>query len=200
MPRITLHHCNICDKDLPVEAFSKNKAYASGLQNRCKKCMREYRKGHYSIHGPELRDKATRQRATNGRAPHPLLAQVLGSTPCIECSTESRPRHFKLREGPRSFNLLQARQIGVTESRLRLELQKYDVICEGCSPRKARYTDGYRELTPKTIEALDLAPAPKRGAIKRLVKSMGLDTENRVQQVPGSGRGGSSEGSRSHGS
>lgn len=34
--------CNRCFKDLPLFDFSKNKTAVDGLQNRCKKCDKEY--------------------------------------------------------------------------------------------------------------------------------------------------------------
>lgn len=175
MPLLTaLHHCNVCDRDLPRSDFSRNCAYASGLQNRCKTCMRAYRKGHYKANADQLKAKARLQRATNGEAPPPLLAGLLSSTPCLECNTTQVARHFKLREGPRSFNLKQADQIGVTHARLLEELKKYDVVCSSCSPPRREYTLGYHRMSKKLVKELDKSFAPKKPRKRKTPRNRGV--------------------------
>lgn len=147
MRPLPLHHCNACDQDLPADQFSKNKAFCSGLQNRCKRCMREYRKRYYHLNAPALRRKADRQRRANGSAPYPFITKAIRESRCNECGTYKAKRGLKLREGPRSFNLLQARQIGVSEERAREELRKYDIVCVKCCPPRHQYVGAYvREL------------------------------------------------------
>ena len=35
-------HCNFCNKDLPDNCFTVNKARKSGLSNKCRACTKEY--------------------------------------------------------------------------------------------------------------------------------------------------------------
>ena len=53
----SLKHCGYCNKDLPLDAFAKNKVKKDGLQERCKACrsIHHKEKGHVSHRERNLR-------------------------------------------------------------------------------------------------------------------------------------------------
>ena len=50
-----MKHCPQCDKDLPKEAFSKNRCVADGLCRICRECRSKARRAQYAAH-PEIRE------------------------------------------------------------------------------------------------------------------------------------------------
>ena len=50
-----MKHCPRCGKDLPEEAFHKNRCRVDGLHQCCKECRSKYRRARYAAN-PELRE------------------------------------------------------------------------------------------------------------------------------------------------
>lgn len=38
----TLHHCHMCDRDYPADAFYRDRRRASGVQSKCRLCSHQY--------------------------------------------------------------------------------------------------------------------------------------------------------------
>lgn len=54
--------CNRCQESKLLEAFSRNKAYSDGRQNRCKDCAKKYRQDNSEVIKAKQREKYLRVR------------------------------------------------------------------------------------------------------------------------------------------
>lgn len=147
----SLFRCSACQRQLPATQFNRCPAKPRGVDNYCKRCRREYRKQYYALNKDALVEKAHRQRTNNGPGTYPWVLRILIDEPCTHCGRTSVRRRFKLREGPRRFSLLSAKQNGVREQTVREELRKYDVVCGRCAPSRLAYAGAYSE--PRLNEA-----------------------------------------------
>lgn len=77
--------CTSCDRTLPFEKFSRNKAKKDGYQTVCKECKKHYNKTYYiktkDIHNPKRHERRERYR----KELRERYFNLLKSLSCIDC-------------------------------------------------------------------------------------------------------------------
>lgn len=92
--------CNRCQRDLPLDAFARDRTRRDGLQNRCRDCQAKAAARYLEAHGERVRARVQSWRATHRdrRHAHQAVERAVRSgrlhrEPCACCGDEKAEAH-----------------------------------------------------------------------------------------------------------
>lgn len=127
--------CGCCQRDLPLEAFSRR---GEGRQHWCKACFRSYFVARGDVH---RRQSNAALEARRARAAQHVLG-ILERTPCADCG-EHDPVVLEFDHvGPKTGDVGQLVRDGVRLDRLKDEIAQCEVVCACCHRRRTAQRRG----------------------------------------------------------
>lgn len=120
--------CSVCKEEKPLSEFNKNRAKADGHGDKCRLCMKEYRKQYYADNRKEVMSKVV-MRKTSIRE---WMTNYKSSLVCSECG-ESHPATLDFHHhGKKDFQLSNVVQRGLSIAKIEKEIRKCVVLCSNC--------------------------------------------------------------------
>lgn len=129
--------CTTCDKDLPIENFSRNKTKKRGYNYSCKSCQKEYKDNHYRQNKSIYYDKNKKQKEKYRQ----LINDYKTDRGCSECG-DNHPAilEFHHRDSvEKDFTIADAVRLHGIKKILK-EIEKCDVLCSNCH-KKLHWTE-----------------------------------------------------------
>ena len=142
---MTTKKCSKCSAEKLLEEF--NKKSASKLHSRCKECVRESVRQHYSKNKQYYIEKAIKHNEKYRLINKQFAWDYLKEHPCIDCG-ESDPivlefDHLRDKEADLSNMIRQS----VSLVRIKKEIEKCEVRCANCHRRKtANQLNWYKDI------------------------------------------------------
>lgn len=126
-------HCAKCEADLPLDAFTKNRAKKDGLNHACRVCHSGYTKAHYVANKAYYVAKARRNSAPVRKLIVEFLAW-LKDVPCADCNKKfpSVCMDFDHVRGVKTLNLSRAQHNWWIIEQIQEEVMKCEVVCANC--------------------------------------------------------------------
>jgi len=130
--------CCICKKELKRQCFYKSTKSKDGLQSKCVKCHKLYRKKHYLENKQKYLDKAKANRAKYRKD----FLDWIKSQKCNICSNNDfRVLEFHHKRD-KEYNI--SKKVGkVKFETLKKEINKCEILCANCHRIKTAEQFGY---------------------------------------------------------
>ena len=129
--------CPDCNKDLPTSEFGKNKTKKDGLQSRCKKCDREYKKRYYKNNSDKLKERACRRRQEIKE----WFQEYKQSLSCEKCGIDKwYLLEFHHPDNNKEGEVADMVHAACGKEKILKEIEKCDVLCANCH-RETHYLE-----------------------------------------------------------
>lgn len=151
--------CSKCQKDLPLEAFSKNPSKKDGLNYVCKECQRNYFNNWYSTNKPRVKRSFRKWEKTNRALTEQKLVDYLLDNPCVDCGEADILVLDFDHQGNKTLAVSTMMSNKYAWSTIEAEIAKCEVRCSNCHRRKtAKDTKNWRlkysPVSPRSYKPL----------------------------------------------
>jgi hypothetical protein len=129
--------CPGCEEDLPLAAFTKNKAKPDGRGSPCRECKKAVQNAWYAKNRDRHIANVKKNKSTTHRALLSWLLNYLKTHPCVDCG-EADPLVLELDHvrGAKTMAVATMLQRQVQLAKLEKEVAKCEVRCANCHRRK----------------------------------------------------------------
>jgi hypothetical protein len=147
--------CTKCEVDYPEpleDHFNKRAGSKDGLQHRCKKCISEAHKEHYSQHKSYYKTKAKKHTREYRKRNLQVILDYLEKHPCVDCGeTDPIVLEFDhIKNKSLNISIMWSRNTSPVKDILD-EISKCEVRCANCHRRKtAKQLGWYKILENET--------------------------------------------------
>lgn len=129
--------CSSCKAELPLDAFSRSRARADGLNRECKKCYATYQRAWYANNKKRHYANTRRRSDQVRRDVRAKLKAFLAHHSCIDCGeTDPVVLDFDHVKGEKVMAVAHMVTAGRKWSTIEAEIAKCEVRCANCHRRR----------------------------------------------------------------
>ena len=126
--------CSVCKVEKPLTEFNKNKAKADGHGDKCRPCMKKYRKRHYRKNREEIIGKVIKRKMEI----RDWLRGYKSNLVCSKCG-ERHPATIQFHHNDPSEkdrSIAEVVNLGWSFERIEKEISKCTVLCANCHSKE----------------------------------------------------------------
>lgn len=129
--------CTICQNNLPIVEFNKNKTKADGLQSHCRSCNKDRSKKYYAANKEKHYQAASKRKQKIVKELRQFIYDYVVSHGCIDCG-ENNPAccDFDHVRGEKSGNISRMIHRGLSKNTILKEIDKCVIRCSNCHRKK----------------------------------------------------------------
>lgn len=122
--------CNMCEQELSIDNFSRNKSKKDGHNGHCRRCHKQYRDQHYRNNKQKIVGQIVARRTELNN----FVRQYKQDAGCKNCGqTHVAILDFHHRNGEdKEICIANGVRHGWSKKRLMSEIKKCDVLCANC--------------------------------------------------------------------
>lgn len=137
--------CRMCSEFKDESQFNRNKSKPDGLGDKCRECMKAYRKQHYAANRHRLRQEIYAAKRDRKVYVIQQLLLYLMVHPCVDCGeADQRVLEFD-HQSDKKYNVSELMDGSHSWETIKEEIDKCLVRCANCHRKKTYNTvGGYR--------------------------------------------------------